>query len=306
MARSSTAPVVVEASLDDLRSSDVRFLQEAARLGPLQVRLPSDALVAAQTGVLPMFPAAERLFLAESLRPVAGAAIVDRPISMDMDGLVATGGLLVARDGGEAVRTRETALAHGVPYVRLTDADCAGFPPFEPEAPAAADNPRVVVTGCYDWLHSGHVRFFMDAAAFGSLHVVVGSDRNVELLKGPGHPLQHEDERRYMVSAVRSVYRGMISSGSGWMDAEPEIAEIRPAYYVVNEDGDQVEKRDFCRAHGIEYVVLERKPHAGLEARSSTVLRGPRAGVRSVAGPPDGQIAGVDSNVPDQPRFSRR
>ena len=77
-----------------------------------------------------------------------------------------------------------------------------------------------------------------------------------------------------MVGAVRSVHRGMVSSGSGWMDAEPEIAEVGPAFYVVNEDGDQPEKRDFCRAHGIEYVVLERRPQEGLEARSSTTLRG--------------------------------
>ena len=63
-------------------------------------------------------------------------------------------------------------------------------------------------------------------------------------------------------------------SGSGWMDAEPEIADIRPTHYVVNEDGDQPEKRAFCRAHGIEYVVLRRVPHAGLPARSSTDLRG--------------------------------
>jgi hypothetical protein len=43
---------------------------------------------------------------------------------------------------------------------------------------------------------------------------------------------------------------------------------------VVNEDGDQPEKREFCVAHGIEYVVMERLPHAGLPARSSTELRG--------------------------------
>jgi hypothetical protein len=66
----------------------------------------------------------------------------------------------------------------------------------------------------------------------------------------------------------------MISSGSGWIDAEVEIAEIGPAFYVVNEDGDEPDKREFCRAHGIEYVVLERKSHVGLEARSSTALRG--------------------------------
>ena len=136
------------------------------------------------------------------------------------------------------------------------------------------DVPGVIVTGCYDWLHSGHVRFFMDASALGALYVVIGSDRNVALLKGPGHPLQGEQERRYMVGSVRCVTGCLVSSGSGWMDAEPEMAEIGPRFYVVNEDGDQPEKREFCRAHGIEYVVLERVPHAGLPARSSTELRG--------------------------------
>jgi cytidyltransferase-like protein len=131
-----------------------------------------------------------------------------------------------------------------------------------------------VITGCYDWLHSGHIRFLMDAAEYGALYAVVGSDRNVELLKGPGHPLQHEEERQYMVGAVNSVHRCLVSSGEGWMDAEPEIDAIRPAFYVVNEDGDQPEKREFCREHGIGYVVLKRVPHAGLPARSSTELRG--------------------------------
>jgi cytidyltransferase-like protein len=266
--------VVVEASLDNLRSRDVRFLQEAARLGPLLVRVPSDALVAALTGAAPLFPAAERLFLAESLRPVAGATIVDRPAADVMGELAATGSSLIAREGEQAAGIREAAAAHGVPLRLVSEADCAGFPPFEPDGPVAAHLPGVVVTGCYDWLHSGHIRFFMDAAALGALHVVVGSDRNVALLKGPGHPLQHEDERRYMVSAVRSVHRGLVSTGSGWMDAEPEIAEIRPRFYVVNEDGDQPEKRGFCREQGIEYVVLQRLPHAGLQARSSTDLRG--------------------------------
>lgn len=272
-AGTSARPVVVETSLDNLRSADVRFLKEAARLGPVHARIPSDALVASRTDAPPLFPAAERLFLAESFRWVDSAAIVDRPVSVEMDALVAMGAILVAGEGDQDASARAAAGAHGMPVHVVSRAACMGFPPTDP-GPMPADVPRVVVTGCYDWLHSGHIRFFMDAAAYGALHVVVGSDRNVELLKGPGHPLQHEEERRFMVGSVRSVHRGMISSGSGWMDAEPEIAEIEPMYYVVNEDGDQPEKREFCRAHGIGYVVLERRPHAGLQARSSTALRG--------------------------------
>lgn len=77
-----------------------------------------------------------------------------------------------------------------------------------------------------------------------------------------------------MVESVRSVHRCLISSGHGWMDAEPEIAAIAPQVYVVNEDGDRPEKREFCKAHGLEYVVLQRKPHRDLPRRTSTELRG--------------------------------
>jgi cytidyltransferase-like protein len=270
------APVVVEASLDNLRSDDVRFLEEAASLGPLRVRVPSDELVAELTGAAPVFPAAERLFLAQSLRWVEQAEVVEVALAQAPEDLVAlaTAGETVAaraEDEGEALRS--AADAAGVRYRAITPAARAGFPVPDP-VPLPPGTPRVVITGCYDWLHSGHVRFFMDAAAYGALYAVVGSDHNVELLKGPGHPLQREEERRYMVGAVKSVHQCLVSSGSGWMDAEPEIAEIGATHYVVNEDGDQPEKREFCQAHGLEYVVLRRVPHEGLPARSSTELRG--------------------------------
>jgi cytidyltransferase-like protein len=267
------APAIVEASLDNLRSDDVRFLDEAARLGPLHVRVPSDALVTRVTGAAPRFPTAERIFLAESIRWVARTEVVERPVARELDRLAAGRASLVVRGEDEDPTVREAARALGVPYRVVSPAARAGFPVADP-APSPPATPRVVVTGCFDWLHSGHVKFFMDAADLGELYVVVGSDTNVALLKGPGHPLHRQEERRYMVGAVRSVHRSLVSSGTGWMDAEPEIDAIAPHVYVVNEDGDQPEKRAFCRAHGLEYVVLERRPHEGLPRRTSTDLRG--------------------------------
>ncbi len=132
----------------------------------------------------------------------------------------------------------------------------------------------MVVTGCFDWLHTGHIRFFEEASALGDLYVCVGSDANVHFLKGKGHPFFSQDDRRYMVQSVRTVRQALITSGQGWMDAEPEIARIRPDYYVVNEDGDNEVKQAFCRQHGIEYVVLRRLPRPGLPPRESSALRG--------------------------------
>jgi cytidyltransferase-like protein len=270
---------VVTASLDNFTSADVRLLQEAARLGPLHVRLPSDALVERSTGRPPMFPVAERRFVAASLRCVNTVGVVDRDVHEDLARLASRFATLVVREGEDDRRVGMAWRRRGGGLRIVSAVHLAGIPVWESvfsdvHAPIAGDPPRAVVTGCFDWLHSGHIRFFMDASALGELHVVVGSDRNVALLKGPGHPLRREDERRYMVGSVRHVHRCLVSSGSGWLDAEPEIARIQPRYYVVNEDGDQPEKREFCASSGIEYIVLRRIPHRGLPARSSTALRG--------------------------------
>src|SRR5208337_5340690 len=183
---------------------------------------------------------------------------------------------LVGCDLGET--PAETAAARGAAerdhaeLRRFRDEDLEGFP----EIPVSPDPSRwrVVVTGCFDWLHSGHVRFFEEVSGHGELYVVVGHDANVRLLKGEGHPRFSQDHRRYMAGSVRHVFRALVSSGSGWMDAEPEIGVIGAQVYAVNEDGDKPEKREFCRAHGLEYLVLKRVPAAGLPRRSSTDLLG--------------------------------
>jgi cytidyltransferase-like protein len=166
-------------------------------------------------------------------------------------------------------------VANSIAYQVITGRDLQGFP-ISPlvKTTELPQRKRVIVTGCYDWFHSGHVRFFEEVSALGDLYVVAGSDANVRLLKGEDHPLFPQDERRYFVQAVRYVKRALISTGEGWMDAEPEIALIKPDMYAVNEDGDKPEKREFCEAHGIQYVVLKRTPKEGLPRRQSTDLRG--------------------------------
>ena len=133
---------------------------------------------------------------------------------------------------------------------------------------------KVVVTGCYDWLHSGHVRFFEEVSTYGELYVIVGHDANIRLLKGEGHPLLSQEERRYMVGSIKYVKGALITSGDGWLDADPEIRRLKPDIYAVNEDGDTGGKREYCAALGIEYLVLKRTPAPALPKRTSTDLRG--------------------------------
>ena len=131
---------------------------------------------------------------------------------------------------------------------------------------------KVFVTGCFDLLHSGHVEFFRQAAQYGDLYVALGSDSTVFGLKGR-KPVNSEGERLFMIKAVSYVKDAFISQGSGILDFETELREMRPDYFVVNADGNIPEKGQLCQALGIEYVVLERQPFEGLQARSTTSLR---------------------------------
>jgi cytidyltransferase-like protein len=131
---------------------------------------------------------------------------------------------------------------------------------------------KVFVSGCFDMLHSGHVEFFREAAQYGDLYVALGSDRTIFDLKGRP-TINSEQERLFMVKSVSFVKDSFISSGSGILDFESELREMMPDYFVVNADGHVPEKRDLCHALGIQYLILERKPRSGFEARSTTELR---------------------------------
>ena len=131
---------------------------------------------------------------------------------------------------------------------------------------------KVFVSGCYDMLHSGHVAFFKEAAQYGDLYVGIGSDATIFQLKAR-KTICSEAERLYMVKSIRYVKEAYINSGSGMMDFIETVDMVKPDIFVVNEDGGSDTKRQFCAERGIEYVVLQREPEAGLEARSTTSLR---------------------------------
>ncbi|MCW1969707.1 MAG: adenylyltransferase/cytidyltransferase family protein [Anaerolineae bacterium] len=131
---------------------------------------------------------------------------------------------------------------------------------------------KVFVSGCYDMLHSGHVEFFQQAAAYGDLYVALGSDKTVFALKGRV-PYNDENERLFMVRAIGCVKNAFVSSGSGHLDFVAELKAIKPDLFVVNEDGNTPAKQKLCAELGVEYVVLRRQPREGLQARSTTSLR---------------------------------
>jgi cytidyltransferase-like protein len=259
-------------AFDDIQTKDIRFLHEVnQRYGQVHVELFSDELIEKISGKPPKFQLDERKYYLESIRYVTrvGTTRQERPA-------------ISHEDNHLWVFTQQQALkgmindlqAQGVDFSIIPDSELEGFPPSKIDHWTLSPSKKVMVSGCFDWVHTGHIRFFEEVSQFGDLYVVVGHDENLRLLKGEGHPLFPQDERLYWVQSIRFVTQAMISTGHGWLDAEPEVLKIKPDIFVVNEDGDRPEKQAFFTSLGIAYKVLERKPKPGLPRRVSTELRG--------------------------------
>jgi cytidyltransferase-like protein len=131
---------------------------------------------------------------------------------------------------------------------------------------------KVLVSGCFDLLHAGHIAFFKKASTYGELYVSVGTDQNISHLKGKA-PYFSQEERLYIVNAVKYVHQAFLSSGSGILDFKPDLIRLRPEVFIVNSDGHSEEKEKLCEENGVEYIILDRIPEPGLKARASSEIK---------------------------------
>ncbi len=270
---SASKQIIVSGGFDDIESRDLRFLEEASKLGELSVLLWPDATLRKLTGKAPKFPLAERLYFLNAVRYVSRVIEADGSNNFDMLPKNLHTDIWADCEITTNSARKKFADENKIAYHVFRVDELKGFPE-PPPMPSTPGRKKVIATGSYDWFHSGHIRFLEEASAFGDLYVTVGHDANIRLLKGEGHPLLPQDERRYVVGSIKYVKQALISSGDGWLDAVPEIKKIKPDIYAVNDDGDKGGKSEYCQKLGIKYLVLKRTPAPGLPKRSSTDLRG--------------------------------
>ena len=98
-----------------------------------------------------------------------------------------------------------------------------------------ANRRRLVLTnGCFDLLHVGHVRYLQQAAELGDVLVVaVNGDESVRSLKGPGRPLNSEEDRAEVLAALECVDFVVIFPE---VRVTRVIEALRPAIYVKGGD----------------------------------------------------------------------
>jgi D-beta-D-heptose 7-phosphate kinase / D-beta-D-heptose 1-phosphate adenosyltransferase len=128
----------------------------------------------------------------------------------------------------DAVGAAAEFLAHG------------GVSGMRAPVPSTVDEVRrrggvVVATGgCFDLLHTGHVRMLAAARALGDCLVVcLNSDLSVRRLKGEGRPVNRQDERVEVLRALESVDDVIVF---GEDTPEHVLGRLRPDVWVKGGD----------------------------------------------------------------------
>jgi rfaE bifunctional protein nucleotidyltransferase chain/domain len=104
---------------------------------------------------------------------------------------------------------------------------------------------KVLVGGCFDLLHFGHTEFLNAAKSYGDyLVVALESDENVRRMKGAARPIHTQEQRRAMLTALKSVDE-ILMLPTMTTDAEYAklVTDVHPGVIAVTEGDPMLEKK---------------------------------------------------------------
>lgn len=137
------------------------------------------------------------------------------------------------------------------------------------------DKTIVFCTGCYDILQSGHAVFFNQCRQYGDMLVVgVGRDSTLEALKGPGRPVNPENNRVHLIAALQDVDYAVLNDheiGAGKIDFKNVITRLRPDIFILNKDDSAIEeKKRLCDQLDVQIKFVSREVPPELSPTSTT------------------------------------
>jgi rfaE bifunctional protein nucleotidyltransferase chain/domain len=174
-----------------------------------------------------------------------------------VEAAVADASRFVAAGGAAAVSTPVPADGSGVLPMAAPPEDTAAV-----DAIALAERLRrsgrtVVATGgCFDLLHTGHVRLLRQARELGdALIVLVNSDESVRALKGAGRPVMPAADRARVLAALACVDAVAIFDGP---TPERVLQTLRPNIWVKGGDyvAAELPEAATVQRHGGTVIIL--------------------------------------------------
>lgn len=116
----------------------------------------------------------------------------------------------------------------------------------------------VLVGGCFDILHIGHITFLEKAKESGdSLFVFLEPDESIKKLKGENRPINNQENRAKILSALESVdYVILLPLHLTDIDYDRMIIQLKPAI-IATTRGDVHRKQKARQAALIKSKVIE-------------------------------------------------
>jgi len=120
----------------------------------------------------------------------------------------------------------------------------------------AAGRTVALANGCFDVLHVGHVRYLQAAAREADVLVVaVNADASVQALKGPGRPVQPENERAEILAALEGVALVTVFPER---NVEALLRQLRPDVHCKGTDytAESLPEREVAREVGARIAIV--------------------------------------------------
>jgi rfaE bifunctional protein nucleotidyltransferase chain/domain len=123
---------------------------------------------------------------------------------------------------------------------------------------------KVLVGGCFDILHYGHIRFLKEAKKKGNyLIVALESDENTRRLKGSGRPIHNQKQRREILESLNFVDKVIsLPVMENDEDYKNLVMKIKPNMIAVTKGDPMKNKKEkYALAAHARLVEIKKTPN---------------------------------------------
>lgn len=133
---------------------------------------------------------------------------------------------------------------------------------------------KIFVSGAFNVLHAGHIRFFEDAKALGDYLIVSYPPADLLWKLYDKKSVLDDADKMAVISSLKMVDEVVVSTDedvalsfkSAFIQSSPQVLA------VTTDDRYLEEKRRFCKEQGVEFVVLEKTPASDNQLTTTQVL----------------------------------
>ena len=118
---------------------------------------------------------------------------------------------------------------------------------------------RVLITGCFDLIHTGHIHLLKEVAKLGDVYVILARDSTIKKWKKQP-PTIPEKQRLEVISAIRYVKKAVLGRENtnfilSALDLNPDIIMLGP-----NQRISEIKLRRLLDGNDATHIKIQRFP----------------------------------------------